>query len=338
MKSCIKSGIITHHKIKLNGDGIVTFLWIALGIVVFITLLVLVTSFVCFRMAFFTNRKEDKNADEYSIPEGEIYEPYREQMVNWMKEVRAMKCEDVEITSFDGLKLRGKYYEYQKGAPVELMLHGYRGNAERDLCGGVQRCFALKRNVLIVDQRASGKSEGNVITFGVNESKDCLSWIDFIINHYGEDSRIILTGISMGGATVLMAAGKELPKNVICVLADCPYSSPRAIIKKVIHDMKLPENLLFPFVKLGGIIYGHFNIDETTPMESICKCKIPVIFIHGEADAYVPCQMSRDMHDKCTCPKIILTVKDAGHGLAYLVDPESYFKTLKLFCAQQGIE
>lgn len=313
-------------------------LWIALGIIGFIAVLILITSFICFHMAFYTNRKEDKSSEEFSIPEGKIYEPYREQMVNWMKEVRAMPCEDVEITSFDGLRLCGKYYEYKKGAPIELMLHGYRGNAERDLCGGVQRCFALKRNVLIVDQRASGKSEGHVITFGVNESKDCLRWIDFIINHFGSDSRIILTGISMGGATVLMTAGKELPKNVIGVLADCPYSSPRAIIKKVIHDMKLPENLLFPFVKLGGLLYGRFNIDETSPISAIKNCKIPVIFIHGEADAYVPCQMSRDVYEQCPSPKILLTIKDAGHGLAYLVDPDSYFKTLRHFCAQHGIE
>lgn len=314
------------------------FLWIIAGIAGLIALLVIVTSFICFRMAFYNNRKTDKPSEEFSIPEGKIYEPYREQMVNWMKEVRAMESEEFEITSFDGLRLHGRYYEYCKGAPIELMFHGYRGSGERDLCGGVQRCFTLKRNVLIVDQRASGKSEGNTITFGINESKDCLRWIDFIINHFGKDSRIILTGISMGGATVLMAAGKELPKNVIGVLADCPYSSPRAIIKKVIHEMNLPENLLFPFVKLGGLLFGHFNIDETSPITAIRNCKVPVIFIHGEADAYVPCQMSRDVYEQCPSPKVLFTVKDAGHGLAYLVDPDGYFKTLRHFCAEHGIE
>lgn len=314
------------------------FLWIIAGVAGLIVLLVVVTSFICFRMAFYNNRKTDKPSEEFSIPEGKIYEPYREQMVNWMKEVRAMESEEFEITSFDGLRLHGRYYEYCKGAPIELMFHGYRGSGERDLCGGVQRCFTLKRNVLIVDQRASGKSEGNTITFGINESKDCLRWIDFIINHFGKDSRIILTGISMGGATVLMAAGKELPKNVIGVLADCPYSSPRAIIKKVIHEMNLPENLLFPFVKLGGLLFGHFNIDETSPITAIRNCKVPVIFIHGEADAYVPCRMSRDVYEQCPSPKVLLTVKDAGHGLAYLVDPDAYFKTLRHFCAEHGIE
>lgn len=312
-------------------------LFIALSVASAVVVLTLAVSYICFRMAFYTDRKSDPKEGEFSIPEGEIYEPYRDQMINWMKEVRKLKCEDCYITSFDNLRLHGKYYEYSKDAPIELMFHGYRGNGERDLCGGVQRCFRLKRNVLIVDQRASGKSEGNVISFGINESRDCQSWVDFIIKRFGENSRIILTGISMGGATVLMAAGRELPKNVIGVLADCSYSSPREIIKKVIRDMRLPATLLFPFVKLGARVFGRFNIDETSPLKAMEKCKLPVIFIHGEADAYVPCEMSRQTYSACTAPKVLLTVKDAGHGLAYLVDPDSYFSTLISFCEQQGI-
>ena len=83
-----------------------------------------------------------------------------------------MDCEEVEIRSRDGLTLRGKYYEYEKGAPLEIMFHGYRGNAARNLSGGVERCFTLKRNTLIVSQRAHGNSEGHVITFGYKEKYD----------------------------------------------------------------------------------------------------------------------------------------------------------------------
>ncbi len=313
------------------------FLWIILGIIGGAAVLSLLTAYISYRMAFLNPRTQEKNGEEYPIPEGDIYEPYREQMVNWMKEVRAMPCKEVEITSFDGLKLRGKYYEYKKGAPIELMFHGYQGSGERDLCGGVQRCFRLQRNVLIVDQRASGKSEGRVITFGINESKDCLAWVDFMINEFGKDSRIILTGISMGAATVLMAAGKPLPKNVICVLADCGYSSPKEIIQKVIGDMKLPPRLLYPFVKLGAKIFGRFNLDATSAIEAMKTCTIPVIFIHGEADEYVPCDMSRRMYETCSAPKVLITVPDAGHGLAYLKDMEGYFRALTEFAQKHNI-
>lgn len=314
-----------------------TFLYIILGIAGFLLLLTLLTSYICFRMAFLNPRTREKDREEYPLPSGKIYEPYREQMIEWMKETRAMPHKDVSIRSFDGLILRGKYYEYEKGAPIELMFHGYRGTGERDLCGGVQRCFRLHRNVLIVDQRASGTSEGKVITFGVNESRDCLGWIDFIISAFGEDSRIILTGISMGAATVLMAAGKELPKNVVCVLADCGYSSPGEIIKKVIGDMKLPADLLFPFVKLGARLFGGFNIDETSALDAMKRCTVPVILIHGEDDAYVPCNMSREIYSACSSPKVLITVPGAGHGLAYLTDREGYFKAITEFSEKHNI-
>lgn len=306
-------------------------LFIALGIVLFILVFALIASFICFYMAFYAPRRKPANPEEYSIPEGDIYEPFREQMIAWIKETRTLPHEDFSITSFDGLKLCGKYYEYEPGAPIELMFHGYRGNAERDLGGGVQRCFTLKRNVLLVDQRTSGNSEGHVISFGINESRDCLSWIDFLIEHFGKDVKIILTGISMGASTVMTAAGKPLPDNVICILADCGYSSAKDIIKKCIRDMHLPAELLYPFVKLGARLFGHFDLEETSPIEAMKKCTKPIIFIHGEGDDFVPCEMSRQCYEACVSPKVILTVPDAGHGLGYLVGRDSYFETLIKF-------
>lgn len=312
--------------------------WIIMGAVLFFLIATLVISYYCFHEAFYANRKQITNPDEYDIPPGKIYEPFRNTMITWMKEVRNMNPEEFSVVSFDGLTLRGKFYEYSPGAPIELMFHGYRGNAERDLCGGVQRCFALGRSTLIVDQRASGKSEGNVITFGVNESKDCLTWIDFMIKHFGDDVKIIITGISMGAATVMCATGYELPKNVIGALADCGYTSAKDIIKKVIRtEMNLPENLAYPFVKLGGRIFGRFNIDETSPIDAIKRCKVPIIFIHGESDDYVPCRMSQEVYDACNSKKAIVTFPGAGHGLSYLVDPEKYLNSLIDFAVDNNI-
>ena len=157
---------------------------------------------------------------------------------------REMRHEDFEIKSFDGLTLRGKYYECDPDAPVELLFHGYRGNAERDMSGGIARCFALGRNALIIDHRASGFSQGHVITFGIKEYRDCLSWVDFAVNHFGADKKLSLTGISMGASTVMIAAGTPLPPSVVCVLADCGYTSAKEIIEKIISDNIKEENLL----------------------------------------------------------------------------------------------
>ena len=296
-----------------------------------LTVAVLMISYICFRMAFLAIREPSKVSDAIDIPEGEIYEPYRPQMEAWTREVRAMPREHFTIQSFDGLSLHADFFEFAPGAPMEIMFHGYRGSAERDLSGGVQRCFLLGRSVLLVDQRTSSRSEGNVITFGIREYRDCLSWVDFAVQHFGPDVKILLTGISMGAATVTMAAGEPLPPNVFGVLADCGYTSPKAIIRKVIRDMGIPPALGYPFVKLGARLYGGFDLEENSPEEALKRATVPVIFYHGEADDFVPCDMSRTNYEACASRKALVTVPGAGHGLSYPVQPERYLQTLRDF-------
>lgn len=312
------------------------FLWTILGIAAFMVAVVFIIAYVCYRMAFYVPDRDPEHYETDTIPHGKIYEPFRESMEKWARETKALPHEEFCITTFDGLKLYGKYYEYKKGAPIELMFHGYRGNAQRDLSGGVQRCFALQRSAFIVDQRCSERSDGNVITFGIKEHKDCLCWVDFMVKHFGPDVKIILTGISMGASTVLMAAGCDLPDQVIGVLADCGYNSAKDIIRKVIRQMKLPVGPGYFFVKLGARIYGHFDLEETSPEEMLKNCKVPVIFFHGEADDFVPCEMSKINYDACPSRKMLVTMPGAGHGLCYPIDHERYFASLREFFGEEA--
>lgn len=299
---------------------------IALGLVV----LFFITTYVCFHITFYVTRKQ-KKIKEFSLPPGEIYLAFKDTMLKWMQETKEIPCEEVFVKTFDGKTLYGKYYEYKKGAPIELMFPGYRGSAERDLCGGVMRCFALKRNVLLVEQRACCKSDGKVITFGIKESKDCKVWVDYLVERFGKDVKIILTGISMGASTVLIASSMNLPKNVIGVIADCGFTSAKDIIKKCIADMKLPPNIMYPFVKLGAKIFGRFNLEETSAIKSMQNCKLPVIFFHGKTDDFVPYKMSEQNFNACSSPKKLILIENAGHGLSYIVDPEFYLNELKKF-------
>jgi len=118
---------------------------------------------------------------------------------------------------------------------------------------------------------------------------------------------------------------------VVGVLADCGYTSPKEIIKKVIGDMHLPPNLAYPFVKLGAKIFGHFDLEANSPVEAMSRCQVPVIFFHGETDAFVPCEMSRKNYDACISRKKLVTIPNAGHGLAYMVDSERYLNELRDF-------
>ena len=296
--------------------------------------IVLLITYWCYLMAFHADRNVPQ--EEYPLPKGEIYEPFREKMIQWIKETREMPHEDVEITSFDGLKLRGRYFEFSPDAPVELMFHGYRGSSEQDLSGGVQRCFKVGHSALVVDQRACGRSEGKNITFGILESRDCHSWIEFARQHFGPERKLILCGISMGAATVLMAAGQDLPDNVIGVLADCGYTSPKEIIREVIRQMKLPPKLCYPFVRLAARLFAGFDLEADSPLEAAARCKVPVILYHGESDDFVPCDMSRRNFEACNARKAFITIPGAGHGLAYGVQPERYLQTLREFFPEES--
>lgn len=304
-----------------------------LGALLLLAVLGAVTAYICYRRVFYSRPRRPYAPDEYDIPDGRIYLPYRTQMLEWMRRARCEHpYETWEIRSHDGLTLRARYYEYQKGAVTEILFHGYKGNAERDLSGGIERCFRLGRNALIVDQRASGASDGRTITFGICERRDCVRWAEEAVRRLGEDARLVLTGISMGAATVMLAAGEQLPPQVVCVLADCGYSSAREIICKIIKEMRLPVRLLYPFVRLGARLFGHFKLEETSPLQAVARASVPLILIHGDDDAFVPCDMSRRLYEVCASPhKRLVIIKDAGHGLAFPVDPEGYLDALRAF-------
>ena len=304
--------------------------WIIFALLVIAGLLAALTVY-CYRATFYVPKAKPSDPEAYPLPLGPVYEPYHGQMIQWMQQARSLPKQIFSIRSHDGLMLYATYYECAPNAPLEIMFHGYRGSAERDLCGGVQRAFALGHNALVVNQRGALPSQGHVISFGVNERKDCRSWVDFAIHQFGKDVRIILTGISMGAATVLLAAGEELPENVVGVLADCGYSRGEDIIKAVIRKRNLPPRLVYPFVKLAAKTLGHFDLDEANVAAAASRCKVPVIFFHGEADGYVPCYMSKINYDACNSHKKLVTIPEADHGLAYMVDPQGYLQAARDF-------
>ena len=144
---------------------------------------------------------------------GDQYEAVAEHIYRISHIMEKASCEEIQITSFDGCKLFGRYYHLRDGAPLEILFHGYRSCSFRDCSGGHLLSRKMGFNALVIDQRAHGKSSGNTITFGVKEHRDCKMWIDYAVRRFGTDCPIMLSGISMGAATVLMAAGLELPFN-----------------------------------------------------------------------------------------------------------------------------
>ena len=153
----------------------------------------------------------------------------------------------------------------------------------------------------------------------------------FVLDTIDPEAQIYLGGVSMGAATVMITVGKELPRQVVGAVADCGYTSTRDIVSKVMRDMKLPPKLFYPFVRVGARIFGHFDPDEISPIESMKQATVPVIFFHGDTDAFVPLEMSRENYEACVTKKHLVTVHGAGHGLAYPKNPHAYVGEIKRF-------
>ena len=190
------------------------------------------------------------------------------------------------------------------------------------MSGAMRISRMLGHNVLMVDQRAHGKSRGHTITFGIRERRDCLSWVQYARQRFGSDVRIMLYGVSMGGATVLMAADQDFGGNVRGIIADCPYDSPEAIIRKVCRDMRLPERLAWPLIVLAARMLGRFDIREISASEAVCRSSLPILILHGEDDSFVPCEMSECIAKFGSISRH--TFPGAAHGMSYLKDTERY--------------
>ncbi len=246
-------------------------------------------------------------------------------------EFLAAPFEEVSITSHDGLKLTGRYYHVADGAPLEIQCHGYKGNAIRDFSGAWRIARAAGRNVLLINQRCHGGSEGKTITFGILEQQDVMGWIRYANDRFGSVPTI-LSGVSMGAATVLMVSGKKLPKNIRGIIADCPFDAPSNIIKKVLgQDMGMPVKIVYPLIRLGGMLYGKFNLGADSPVEAVKKATVPILLIHGDDDRFVPYPMSCNIHAAAPEKVEFHTIPGAGHALNYVTDPEGYTAIVNAF-------
>ena len=302
--------------------------WIIAGVL--LPALLLTVVWYSYRTAFHApaNRKEN----HYALPKGGQSQKERQRMLSLIREIDEIPYEDVTISAHDGTRLAARYYHVRDDAPLQIQFHGYRGDALRDFCGGNKLARESGQNTLVVDQRAHGKSGGTAIAFGILERRDCLSWAEYAVMRFGADTPVFLCGVSMGAATVLMSSELNLPGNVVGIVADCPYSSPEAIIRKVCReDMRLSPALVMPFIRLGARLFGHFDLREAIPLEAVRHTDIPILLLHGEDDRFGPCDMSREIFDACSGYKIRKTFPGAGHGLSYIVDTDGYQQTAAQF-------
>lgn len=294
--------------------------------ILFFLLILLLGSFWAYSIAFHAPVSKRPSPDIHLV--GAQYEAVSEHLNRISGIMRRYSYEDVSIRSHDGLTLHGRYYHFKDQAPLQILFHGYRSHPYRDCCGGHSLARKMGYNILVIDQRAHGRSDGSTISFGILERFDCLDWVNYAAERFGKHIPIVLSGLSMGAATVLMATELPLPRNVACVIADSPYSSPAAIIEKVCADKHYPVCLCRPFIHLAPILFGKFRLSAATARDAVRKSNVPILLIHGEADHFVPCDMTLEIATNCASRVEVVTFPGAGHGLSYISDPIRYEKAV----------
>ena len=298
-----------------------------LWIIIVLAVLCIAATAGIFVFTFYNPPKLRK--DDYYFPPGHTAEPFKDEICGLIDKLRERPCEDVYTDSFDGLRLHARYYHSAEASPLVICCHGYRSTAFKDFCAGSQYLLGKGFNVLIIDERAHGTSGGNVISFGINERQDVLTWANWAVKRFGPVP-MYLFGISMGAATVLLASELDFPRSLRGIIADCPYSSPRKIIVNTAAGMHIPGWTLI-FARIGAALLGGFKLTDIDASDCVKKSKVPILIIHGEADSFVPPCMSEGPAEACPETVKRITVAGADHALSFLVDPEKYKAAVEEF-------
>lgn len=262
---------------------------------------------------------------------GSPYEKYCQHIQDANKWLASHNAQDVWITSHDGLQLHALWVTADNSVGTILFAHGYRSSPLLDFGPAFSYYHKMGFNLLIPDQRSHGKSQGRYITFGVLESKDMQRWIAYH-NHRFSNGPVILSGLSMGASTMLYLANKNLPKNVRGIIADCGFTSPKAILssvfKRVTHLPAAPSVFTAEFFSR---CLARFSLWECDTRNILAASRLPVFMIHGKQDDFVPYEMTVEGYDACISEKHLLLVENADHGVSFLVEPVKYKDVIVTF-------
>lgn len=250
----------------------------------------------------------------------------------WLQDM----SEEIILTTDDKLKI----YGYQIKNPIRksdvwvILVHGYMGKAS-EMVPFAKEFITMGYNTLLVDLRAHGKSQGKYIGMGWQDKNDIVQWTDYLQEKYSA-CNIILYGVSMGAATVMMATGESLPENVKACIEDCGYTSVWAEFKSLLSSIHpVLANIALSATSMVGKIKLGYHFKKASSIEQIKKARIPILFIHGSKDKFVPFPMLEELYNAATGVKRKLIVEEAHHVESSKINPERYWKTIKEFIEKE---
>ena len=252
---------------------------------------------------------------------------------SWRSWFNQMDFEPMQTESFDGLELNGYFLEAEEPTnKTVIFAHGYLGKARDMALYGQYYYEDLGYNIFTADLRGHGESEGDYIGFGWHDRLDYLDWIDTIIEKQGPDTEIILHGLSMGGSTVLMTSGEELPAQVKAVVADSPFSSTYDLFSYQMEQMfNLPAFPLLPMTSMVTEIRADYSFYEASALDQVKKADVPILYLHGGSDTFVPTRMAMELYEETSSEAEIEIFENASHGEAIVMYEEEYIDRLYSF-------
>lgn len=263
-----------------------------------------------------------------------IYAEYNDKNLNdaqkWLEE--KSNYSDKYIESYDKLQLHS-YVVTQNSNKWAIVVHGYGGSGKL-MSDKSKYFYDMGYNVLIPDLRGHGKSEGDYIGMGWKDRLDIISWINFIIKE-NPNAEIVLHGTSMGAATVLMTSGENLPSNVKAIVADCAYTSAWDEFSYQLETyLKVPSYYILNVTNMVTKLKAGYSLKEASALECVKKATVPILYIHGDKDKFVPYSMMDKLYDATSSPKEKLTIDGGEHANSDLVSPFLYWLTVEDFLNQ----
>ena len=315
-------------------DGQHIFLIVLSAIIVFLLIVVLIFSYVIFNKV--SRRKKPRKPGVRSIfSQNKIDIIGEENMERKLEWIEQSVTGEAYIKSYDGLTLHCSLIEVkEKPKGVIIVFHGYRSFGARDFCNQLPILHEAGYNIMLVDQRSHGKSEGKYICYGTKEHIDALLWRKKASEIYGNDIPIALFGLSMGGATVLMASGdiKKEDTQVKCVVADCPFYSAYEIITYVLWaNYKIYPQPIIHFVRLWALVLARFNMKAPSCAEKAKKSSLPFLLFHGKEDKFVPTNCSIRLAEEIGESARLVLVDEARHAESIYYNKELYVRELLEF-------
>ena len=311
--------------------------WWLITIIVILGVIFILMPALIFNMSGIVALKMLKKTKENKMPKNMDISFYKDSPIakladEGLEYLKDIPKEEIHRQSFDGLDLHAFYIKNNEPSHKYFLgMHGFKSGPLHEFAPYVKGYLERGYNIMLASERAEYRSSGKYITLGNKEAKDARMWIDYIIEK-DKDAEIIVEGVSMGGATVCILSGTDLPKNVKGIISDCAYSSVYDELGFFLANYKgVPKSLILEGIRCYLKLYLKIDVKKETPLEGVKKSKTPILFLQGKKDQLVPAFCANKLYDACSSKKKLIMSEEANHAcsFAYLLD--DYFKEVAEF-------